>query len=213
MGVAIIENRVSFDDDAIRDTLECFRSDSYEGYTYYTSIFDLKKRSVSFYLAQDFGSRITIDLDEELAKSDHYYMLKDLFPGGEKILNDMEASVRFQRQLFTASRLIGIGSVIILLRGLVVSSRKTWNIDCSMNWKIRSLFFLIIGMFYWSFIVLTVVQLFPALVLTNLLEKIIETSVVPKAIQYIALFWGSGVILGGFKLTRKKLHQFKFNHI
>jgi predicted choloylglycine hydrolase len=203
MGEVLLKDDESIDKDTMRDTLECLRSDSYEGYTYYTTIFDLKERSVTFYLMQDFDTEMTLDLEEELEKSDHYYILKNLFPDGEKILLDVEAGVRTQSSIFTASRLLGIVVMLMLLRGLLLNSRKTWNADDSKNLRIKSVLIFTFWTLYLCLYVLTVVQLLPALVLTNLPEKIIETSVIPRVIQYVALFWCSGIIIAVFKLTRQ----------
>ena len=93
--------------------------------------------------------------------------------------------------------------MLMLLRGLLLNSRKTWSTDDSKNLRIKSVLIFTFWTLYLCLYVLTVVQLLPALVLTNLPEKIIETSVIPRVIQYVALLWCSGIIIAVFKLTRQ----------
>ncbi len=204
MVLALLERGQGLNKDTMMSALQGVSSDSYEGCTYYTAIFDLKNQVISFYLMQDFDTEVALDLAQELALSDHTYLLKDLFTGGEQILSAVETRLLNQETTQNVARFIGLGIILLILGSLINEARKTWSLEQPQSQRLKTILVSTIWSLYWCLITATVIQLFPALVQTNLISKITNTGVFPRVLQYVLILWVSGIVTAAYKLTQRR---------
>ena len=178
------------------------QSQQLRGYTYYSTIFNLKIKEINIYLMQNYEDGVSLDLTQELAKGDHTYLMKELFPNGEQVLADAEASLHTQEIVFNAMRLIGVGiSVMILLR-LVITARKTWITDQSQGLKLRNILLSTFWALFLCLITLKTVQLIPVITLTNLLSKTIQTGLISRTFLLNIAILISEVFVGVYRLAQ-----------
>lgn len=68
---------------ALSDTMSVNRAKVGDG-TLYTNIYDLEEGLIHLYFFHDFSKRVSFNLKEELAKGEHSYELRELFPDNQK---------------------------------------------------------------------------------------------------------------------------------
>jgi len=86
MAAGMFEDAEEFSVELMRDILDAVHID--EGSpTLYSNVYDLKERVIYLYHFHDFENALVFQLDKELAKGYHAYILADLFPENEEYLN------------------------------------------------------------------------------------------------------------------------------
>ena len=82
----MFEDADEFSVELIRDILDAVHIDQGSP-TLYSNVYDLKERVIYLYHFHDYENVVVLQLDEELAKVYHAYLLADLFPENQVFLN------------------------------------------------------------------------------------------------------------------------------
>ena len=80
---ALLAARDRFSTDIVRDVLRATRQEG-DVNTLYSTVYDLKARTIDLYAFADFGTKVTFDLRAELAKGLHGFDVRDLFAPNER---------------------------------------------------------------------------------------------------------------------------------
>jgi hypothetical protein len=84
--IAMFESAEEFSVDLIRDILDAVHVEQGSP-TLYSNVYDLKERTIYLYHYHDFDNVMVFQLEEELVKGYHAYVLADLFPENQDFLN------------------------------------------------------------------------------------------------------------------------------
>ena len=188
----------------MKAVLKEIHQESYEGYTYYSTIFDLTNRMLYFYLASDFSEEVTLDFDAEMMKGEHSYIMSDLFPNGAQKLTDLADRMEFIENTVLVFRMVGILSILAIF---LVFLRSMWllrNIEFDTKNKKLKRIGVNLGktIFLMIFILLSAVIL-PWMLISNYLRMVIMSETMDPILIFYLFSWITILIYGGMKGIQK----------
>ena len=200
MGEAYVNSK-----ERMKNALDMVHGESYEGYTYYSTIFDLENRMAYFYLMHDFDVEIEFDIDDELAMGDHFYVLSDLFPDGAEIIDDAETRLQTQEIITLIFRILSVICSLIVIYLLIRRFKEMRNTGVKNGLSIHIWIFSQY-IFYALFLYINI-SVLPVIVMTNILQRSIESGVMDLAIIVILSSWVIflGIWIFKFIIKRKNM--------
>ena len=174
--ISLLNKAENLGKETLKSTLKGVHQESYEGCTYYSTIFDLKNGITYFYLMHDYNQEISLNMTHELLQGDHYYLLADLFPNGQQILDQAKSDMQFQESMINLFRVLGLILILTILGHFIFSLYKKIKLKEPIKKRIRQMAVSLGIHGYLIIFLIFSLALIPLILFTNVLTSYLSNS-------------------------------------